>query len=418
MSDPRTIWTRSKAKAEKEAKASKMSDKDKAPPVHSDKPGVDQGQVEGAAALFDTGTIPKTGTVHKPSIVVENQEIAVLKNIRIARNAAITHASTEFYEAAVTKKLTKRDAQIKLEFINQLNKECSDLTHQIVAEMEKALVPTDLITAEMMKDEERLEKLAQLKVIFKDFYEKSNQTSSDINVASPSRILQPLNLQVFDGDYANFPRWYSIFKALVDSTSQPAIVKFTYLQNSLEPSVLDSIAHITFDEDHYKDALASLKEQYDRPLLIQERVIEGLIEYPVITHNYAKNLRGLLERCRSSLTTLKMYGFDKNSNGIFIICLLRQKLPSPIKRQWALKLKEIETLYISSREMQKDILDIFLEFLDSQTTGEEAAYDKPNKASPRKPLKPITKKPTMTFNAQVNQQSKRKGKIKSSLFFL
>ena len=290
-------------------------------------------------------------------------------------------------------KLTKKEATVKIERISQYHSECIELTHKIIEEMEKIQEPMDSINIELSKDETRGEQLAEIRAAFKGMFREPQEGYSQ------AKILQPLNLMAFDGDYANFPRWFSMFKALVHSTNQPDIVKFSYLQQSLSPIVLDSISHITFGEENYEDALISLRQQYDKPLLIQERVIESLIEYPIITSNYAKNLRGLLEKCRSSLTTLRLYGFDKRHNGIFIISLLRQKLPAPVKRQWALRLKEIEATNEDLQQIQKHLLDDFLEFLDSQTTGEEAAYEKPSTS--KKPFKGKTfKRPTMSFAAQ------------------
>ena len=73
-----------------------------------------------------------------------------------------------------------------------------------------------------------------------------------------------LELETFNGDISVWPRWYSLFKSLVDEQPLSNDENMAHLQNAVTRLARHTIGGMLFDGNLYLDAIAALNDRFGR----------------------------------------------------------------------------------------------------------------------------------------------------------
>ena len=76
--------------------------------------------------------------------------------------------------------------------------------------------------------------------------------------------LPKLSLPSFSGDILDWPVFWDMYVASVDSQQLPNVTKFTYLKSSLKGSACRLIAGIAVADQNYPVALKTLQDEFGR----------------------------------------------------------------------------------------------------------------------------------------------------------
>ena len=102
--------------------------------------------------------------------------------------------------------------------------------------------------------------------------------------AKVSSVKMPkLIISKYDGSYERWLSFWNKFEAEIDNTTLPAITKFSYLKELLEPKVCDEIDGLPFTVEGYTRAKNILKTNHGNTSEIVRAYITNIQELPTIT---------------------------------------------------------------------------------------------------------------------------------------
>ncbi|KAK5983926.1 hypothetical protein GCK32_022135 [Trichostrongylus colubriformis] len=99
----------------------------------------------------------------------------------------------------------------------------------------------------------------------------------------PSHLIQTpkLELPKFAGDMTLFPEFWEIFSAAIDNHPYMTdATKLIYLKGALQGDAKDIVASVQVGDDNYSRAVELLKNTYNRPELLRNRLVEQLEALP------------------------------------------------------------------------------------------------------------------------------------------
>lgn len=106
-----------------------------------------------------------------------------------------------------------------------------------------------------------------------------------------------------------------------------------YLQQSLKGgSAKTVIEGLSRSGEYYDEAVACLRERYDRPCLIHQTHVRMILEAPQLTDGNGKELRRLHDAVQQHLRALK--AMDLEAPGPFVTSILELKLDPNTMFEW------------------------------------------------------------------------------------
>ncbi|KAK5974870.1 hypothetical protein GCK32_022753 [Trichostrongylus colubriformis] len=99
----------------------------------------------------------------------------------------------------------------------------------------------------------------------------------------PCHLIQTpkLELPKFAGDMTLFPEFWEIFSAAIDNHPYMTdATKLIYLKGALQGDAKDIVASVQVGDDNYSKAVELLKNTYNRPELLRNRLVEQLEALP------------------------------------------------------------------------------------------------------------------------------------------
>ncbi|XP_065191900.1 uncharacterized protein LOC135822992 [Sycon ciliatum] len=99
--------------------------------------------------------------------------------------------------------------------------------------------------------------------------------------------LPKLSLPSFSGDILDWPVFWDMYVASVDSQQLPNVTKFTYLKSSLKGSACRLIAGIAVTDQNYPVALKTLQDEFGRADVIITKLYHKLQHMPASTSSHS-----------------------------------------------------------------------------------------------------------------------------------
>lgn len=131
---------------------------------------------------------------------------------------------------------------------------------------------------EQEKLKQRLKYEQQLKPSQADQSQQSKSTS----ITKPNIKLHKLEMTKFNGTYEDWLRFWNQFEAEVHAADIPAVTKFTYLKESLDPKVRVFIDGLPFTTEGHKRARNILKSRYTKTSEIIYAYVQNILALPTI----------------------------------------------------------------------------------------------------------------------------------------
>lgn len=140
--------------------------------------------------------------------------------------------------------------------------------------------------------------------------------------------ITPIQIQKFNGkSIKEWPSFYELFTATIDSQAYPDVYKFATLKNLLEEPALNCIKSLTITSANYREALKLLHKRYGNSALI-ESSLHTELRTLAISNITTNQLRKTLDSIEQILSQLENLGIDVN-NGT-LSDMIMAKFPDPL----------------------------------------------------------------------------------------
>ena len=159
------------------------------------------------------------------------------------------------------------------------------------------------------------------------------QSGSD---ASPvfKKSLPRVKLPTFSGNVEEWPRWFSLFKTLVDSQEMSSEEKMVHLQNAVSGPARALVGGMVCDGS-YTDAMKVLQDRYGREIDIVQSVLKSVFSCPSPKALDAKSLERFYGVVHAACTTLKRMKYDGDLQSCENLRRIVSKLPAEMRKSWA-----------------------------------------------------------------------------------
>lgn len=167
-----------------------------------------------------------------------------------------------------------------------------------------------------------------------------NNPNSVHNVNKRAVRLPDIPIPVFSGIGTEWLTFKQTFSTLIhENPDLNDIVKFTFLVDKLSGEAKQTLGHITLTAEGYEKAWETLLKRYDNSRIIISSHIEGLCSLSPVSKDVGKELRSLLNKCNSHVSSIEACGEDLDSlSNLFIVHLIAKKLDTNTRKEWEEKI--------------------------------------------------------------------------------
>ena len=146
--------------------------------------------------------------------------------------------------------------------------------------------------------------------------------------------LPTLEIPTFDGSILNWTTFWEQFDISIHSRFDLATAeKLAYLRDALKNgNAKASIEGLSRSGEQYEEAIACLKDRYDRPRLIHQAHVRKIVEIPSLKDGNGKELRRLHDTAQQHLRALKALGHEPDP--AFITSMIELKLDGQTMFEW------------------------------------------------------------------------------------
>ena len=137
--------------------------------------------------------------------------------------------------------------------------------------------------------------------------------------------LPKLLITKYNGALENWLSFWNKFEAEIDSTDLPAVTKFAYLKELVEPRVRKGIDGLPFTTEGYERAKSILKSNYGKMSEIVNAYIENILALPFISGTQPAKVHDFYEALLYNVQSLETLG--KTSECVALVRGILNKLP-------------------------------------------------------------------------------------------
>ena len=233
----------------------------------------------------------------------------------------------------------------KIETIRSLNEKISN--HSDVEDLVTELVTSEqyLIDLELKIDDirEKIQQPDKNQNSREDRADGRTQPSSDVsfetcntNVSSTSyHKLPKLTLPHFNGNVTEWQTFWDCFESSVHTnTTLSDVQKFSYLRSLLHDEAASCIGGFQLTHLNYTKAIDLLRERFGQSHKISSAYMQSLLELPR-PDNSTHSLQRFHDKLETFVRGLESLGKCQDSYGDLLVPIIREKLPSDLKRSMA-----------------------------------------------------------------------------------
>ena len=127
--------------------------------------------------------------------------------------------------------------------------------------------------------------------------------------------------------------------AVIDNSSLQGSQKLQYLKASVKGDAAKLLASIPVTDHNFDIAMNTLINRYENKRIIIRTHLHSIVSYRSLTTDNARDLRNLIEAMDEHRLALQNLGEPVNSQDIFFVYLISEKLPTETRKQWELSSK-------------------------------------------------------------------------------
>ena len=141
-----------------------------------------------------------------------------------------------------------------------------------------------------------------------------------------------------------------LFKgAVIDNSSLQGSQKLQYLKASVKGDAAKLLASIPVTVHNFDIAMNTLINRYKNKRIIIRTHLHSVVSYRSLTTDNARDLRNLIEAMDEHRLALQNLGEPVNSQDIFFVFLISEKLPTVFKKQGTSKVCRAQTFLRGTR---------------------------------------------------------------------
>ena len=154
--------------------------------------------------------------------------------------------------------------------------------------------------------------------------------------------LPRLTLPQFTGEPGQWPKWFALFKTLVDDQALSATEKMVHLQSAVSGNAQHTIAGMLCDGTLYEDALKALKDRFGREEDVIHASLKNVFCSPSPTYLDPVSLERFHASVHCLVTVFQSLGYKGDLESVENLRRVVEKLPSDMRRDWGEHLLNIE----------------------------------------------------------------------------
>ncbi|KAF0310732.1 39S ribosomal protein L17, mitochondrial [Amphibalanus amphitrite] len=147
--------------------------------------------------------------------------------------------------------------------------------------------------------------------------------------------LPKLKLDQFSGSPLEWPRWSSLFRALVHNhRGLTDTERLAHLQSCLTGEAREAVSGLLCDADMYTEALSELERQFGNPGHVVRAAMNRLLTVPPTKDNDLSSLRSLSTALHSAVMVLSSLSYDADLAATANLQQVVAKLPRALSWRW------------------------------------------------------------------------------------
>ena len=159
----------------------------------------------------------------------------------------------------------------------------------------------------------------------KEFKLKNSTQNLPSHSSKQSVKLIKLVITKYNGALENWLSFWNKFEAEIDKADLPAVTKFAYLKQLVEPRVRKGIDGLPFSPEGYERTKNILKANYGKTSEIINAYVENILALPTISGTNAAKIHDFYEKLLYNVQSLETLG--KTSDCLALVRGVLNKLP-------------------------------------------------------------------------------------------
>ena len=159
----------------------------------------------------------------------------------------------------------------------------------------------------------------QLKLDYEKKMEETRKGNKGVTEQSSSQMktakLPKLVITNFRGQLTDWTRFWNQFEAEIDGTGIPAVTKFSYLKELVDPKIRTEIDGLPFSSEGYERAKNILKTKYGKTSEVVNAYVENIMALPTINGNQPARIHEFYDKLLFNVQSLETMGKLKEING-------------------------------------------------------------------------------------------------------
>ena len=279
--------------------------------------------------------------------------------------------------------------QLHQEKISDLKRDLTEIRDSLFA---MGLDNTDKLMATLEKMEHGI---FECSLHIKELLQPVKGTATTPMVHDNSGVKLPkLDIPTFSGNVLEWQTFWEQFRVSVHERVISDAEKLVYLRQALKDGTAKStIEGLSRSGEHYEEAIAHLRDRFDRPRLIHQSHVKEILDVPRLRDGSGKELRKFHDVVQQHIRALKSMGCEPP--GPFLTSLLELKLDVNTSFEWQKHTQDCR----DTPKYQK-----LLDFINLRAQASEiSASDsgKRFKVDP-KPTRKFLPRPVDTYSADVS----------------
>ncbi|XP_075163297.1 uncharacterized protein LOC142235931 [Haematobia irritans] len=173
----------------------------------------------------------------------------------------------------------------------------------------------------------------------------SSVSSRGDNSSSHSLNLPPCDIDVFDGDFLNWPTFRDFFTAVYINNSRLSdIEKLCHLLKKTSGEARDVVSKFPLTHRSFALAWKALKGTYDNTRLLVNHQLKLLFDLPVLESETSSGLKKLQRGISTCISTMSIYDVATDDWDPILVFLCLQRLPKCTVTLWEQSIKDKSAL--------------------------------------------------------------------------
>ncbi|XP_061394827.1 uncharacterized protein LOC133330409, partial [Musca vetustissima] len=157
--------------------------------------------------------------------------------------------------------------------------------------------------------------------------------------------LPPCDIEVFDGDFLNWPTFRDLFSAVyINNSGISDIERLCHLNKKTSGDAHEIVAKFSLTHTNFGLAWKALKRTYDNPRILVNHQLKLLFDLPVIDNETSSGLKKLQRGINGCISSMSNYDVSTEDWDPILVFICLQRLPQNCVTLWEQSIKDKSAL--------------------------------------------------------------------------